>query len=228
MGAMNEAEEQRRAWGVQWDTGKPRREPSWPTTVAGSIPDLTIQAFVEVCMTFPCQTGLGWDNIHPRALARLPRSLLLQLVLCLLAAETIGQWPSLAGWVVIVLLPKPDGGRRPIGLIPCLPRVWSWARREIASKWEEYLYGGAGKGAEVAAWRQAARSELVAMSGKEYAQGLLDLVKAYERIPHWILLREAQWLGYPIWLLRLQEAPHCHPGQGALELRWTVLMSLHW
>ena len=27
MGAMCEAEEQRRAWGIQWDTGKPRQEP---------------------------------------------------------------------------------------------------------------------------------------------------------------------------------------------------------
>lgn len=32
----------------------------------------------------------------------------------------------------------------------------------------------------MAAWRQAARAELAAMSGKDYAQWLLDPVKVYE------------------------------------------------
>lgn len=137
--------------------------------------------------------------------------MLLQLVLCLLAAETSGQWPQLVGWVIVVLLPRIDGGWRPIGLILFLPRTWSRARRAIASKWEAqnsrgYLYGGAGTGAEVAAWRQAARAEMAAANSDHYAQGLVDLVKAYERIPHWVLLREAKRLGYPIWLLQLSVA----------------------
>lgn len=39
-------------------------------------------------------------------------------------------------WVIVVLLPNADGGRRPIGLIPVLPRIRSRARRAIAGKWE--------------------------------------------------------------------------------------------
>ena len=61
-------------------------------------------------------------------------------------------------------------------------------------------------GAEVAAWKQSARAELAIGDGKHFAQGLLDLVKAYERIPHWVLLREAIRHGYPIWLLQLSVA----------------------
>ena len=47
---------------------------------------------------------------------------------------------------------------------------------------------------------------MAATNGKEYTQGLMGLVKAYERIPHWILLREAIKQGYAIWLLKLSVA----------------------
>ena len=56
--------------------------------------------------------------------------------------------------MVIVLLPKPDGGFRPIGLLPLLPRVWMRSRgllirqRERASD-KPYLYAGQAKGAVV-------------------------------------------------------------------------------
>ena len=39
--------------------------------------------------------------------------------------------------MLIALLPKPDGGLRPIGLIPLLPRVWARARRDIVTEWEK-------------------------------------------------------------------------------------------
>lgn len=41
-----------------------------------------------------------------------------------------------------------------------------------------------------------------------YARGLLDLVKANERIPPWIQLREALMRGYPVWLLELSVATY--------------------
>ena len=74
----------------------------------------------------------------------------------MLAAELVGEWLDLVGWVLVVLLPKPDGGRPPIGLIPALPRIWSRMRREVVAEWERsntrsYIYWGAGMGAEVAA-----------------------------------------------------------------------------
>ena len=40
-------------------------------------------------------------------------------------------------------------------------------------------------------------------TGAKYAQVLLDLVKAFERIPCRVLQREAVPLGYPIRLIRL-------------------------
>ena len=70
------------------------------------------------------------------------------------------------------------------------------ARRRQAQDWERahprpYLYAGQGKGAEVAVWKQAARAELAGTASACYGQVLLDLVKAFERVPHHVLLREA-------------------------------------
>ena len=72
------------------------------------------------------------------------------------------------------------------------------------------MYAGKGMGAEVAVWKQAARAELAASLPYrvEYAQVLLDLVKAFDRIPHWLLLREAIALGFPLWYLRLALATY--------------------
>ena len=147
MGAQREADEQREAWGQQWATGQTRTEPCWPANLAATAPPITIKFFKEACLTFPPNTGLGWDGIHPRALTRLSDRLIHTLIMILLGAEMLGSWPELVGWVIVVLLPKPDGGRRPIGLIPLLPRVWSRARRNVAVAWEKsntrtYLYRG--------------------------------------------------------------------------------------
>ena len=70
-------------------------------------------------------------------------------------------------------------------------------RRIEAKAWEiscdrKFLYAGADRGATVAAWKQAARAEVAAAGGKQYGQTLLDLVKAFERIPFRVLLREAR------------------------------------
>ena len=68
------------------------------------------------------------------------------------------------------------------------------ARRDVARQWERttarpYLYAGEAKGATVAAWKQAARAELAIAADTDYAQVLLDLVKAFERIPYPLLAR---------------------------------------
>ena len=101
-------------------------------------------------------------------------------------------WPALVRYVLIVLLPKSDGGRRPIGLFPMVVRVWSRARMIVARAWESAnsrptIFGGAGMGAQRASWLAAFKAEAVARRGAAFAQSLLDLVKAFEQIPHRIL-----------------------------------------
>ena len=86
-------------------------------------------------------------------------------------------------------------------------------RRKIAAAWElvnprPYLYAGKAKGANVAPWMQGPTVELAAfaLAAVEYAQALLDLVKVFDRTPHWLLIREAIALGYPLRLLKLSMA----------------------
>ena len=73
-----------------------------------------------------------------------------------------------------------------------------------------YLYAGKKMGSTVAAWKQGFRAELAAESGHtvNYCEALLDLVKAFDYVPHWVLIREGLALGYPLWLLRLSIATY--------------------
>lgn len=89
------------------------------------------------------------------------------LINVLLRAERCGRWPNMVGVVIIVLLPRDDGGFRPIGLLPFITKLWMKARREDGVEWERqqarpYLFVGEHKGANIAAWKQPARAELAA------------------------------------------------------------------
>ena len=153
------------------------------------LPPLTISDLKNAAMTFPNNTGLGSDNVSPRALMRLPAEALAELVDLLHQAEKLGSWTNALALVMIVMLPKDDGGKRPIGLFPTLIRVWMRARAPIARKWEAKtarpeLFGGRGMGAQRAAWIASFGAEAAAAGGNDHAASLLDLVKAFEMIPH--------------------------------------------
>ena len=62
----------------------------------------------------------------------------------------------------------------------------------------------------VAAWKQAFRAESAATAAlrTEYAEALLDLIKAFDNVPYWLLVQEGRRLGYPLWLLRLSIATY--------------------
>ena len=73
------------------------------------------------------------------------------LLKVLVRCEASGKWPAVIELVIICLLPKPEGGFRPIGLLPALPRIWMRARRNATLQWERrndraYLYAGEGNG----------------------------------------------------------------------------------
>ena len=170
----------------------------------------------RAALTFPLQTGLGGDNIAPRAIGRLSDALLLWLCRILLAAEALGTWPAIWHLVLIVLIPKADGGRRPIGLFPTLIRIWMRARNEVARHWEARnalpcFYGGKGMGAQRAAWMSSYRAEAAAKDGMHFTQSLLDLIKAFERLPHHLIVQAARRLGYCLTTLRLSLASYRLP-----------------
>ena len=177
------------------------------------MPRLTGEQLRRAAATFPTATGLGCDNIAPRALGRLSNQALESLAEVLNLAEATGKWPEAFDLTLIVLLPKADGGLRPIGLFPTPIRLSMRARANIARDWEAHnqntaLYGGAGRGAQRAAWVAALDAETAALGKKQHAQALLDLVKAFEMIPHQKLIDAASGRGYPLRLLRLSLAAY--------------------
>ena len=167
-------------WGAQWAESEIYETLSWPDEANCPPSDLSVQKFREACLTFSADTGLGWDALHPRALCRCSDLTLALIITVLARAERTGNWPEAVQVIVIVLPPKSDGGFRPIGLIPWLPRIWMRARRDVATHWERthdrpYLYAGPAKGADVAAWKQAARAEHAVKCQLVYGIVLLDL-----------------------------------------------------
>ena len=164
-------------------------------------------------LSFPSGTGLGCDNTSPRAYARLSEETLDKLGLLMHACERAGLWAKIIHLIMIVLLAKPDGGRRPIGLFPTMIRVWMRARACVARAWESdnfrpQMYGGLGMSAQRAAWQAAFQAELAAKKLNSYAQALLDLVKAFEKVQHHIVKAAAKKHGYNLTILRLTFAAY--------------------
>ncbi len=202
-----DVEQEANSWASLWDEGKKYNAVVQP---GGTPPPeaLVVGTVIAAALRLPIHTGLGSDNSSPRAFTRLPRPTIEALCRLLMAVEVLGRWPQLLQLVLIALLPKPDGGRRPIGLFPTIIRLWMRSRSEIARRWEAANYrpgvfGGAGIGAQRAAWQTAFRAEKANLTNKSYAQSLLDLVKAFERIPHDKLIVAAKKHRYCLWILRL-------------------------
>ncbi len=138
-------------WAGHWDAAPTPAAPKWPTDLGPLPAPIVTDHLLAAAVTFPEETGLGWDSAHPRALLRLPRFMIDRLVLILMAAELIGHWPRSIALVLIALLPKADGGLRPIGLMPMIIRLWTRARRIVAHQWElrherPYFTLGRGRG----------------------------------------------------------------------------------
>ena len=66
-------------------------------------------------------------------------------------------------------------------------------------------------GAQRASWQAAFAAESAARSGNYFAQSLLDLVKAFEMIPHHLIIKAARKHGFSPWILRLSLAAYRLP-----------------
>ena len=121
----------------RWGTGKQRTEPNWPKELPPFPLGLPLQMLMAACKTFPQRDRPGVGRHPPPgpmpatgapALGHHFNHAWSRVV----AATGLRPWD---GWWWSSFQ-KPDGGRRPIGLLPLLPRVWSRVRRDVASTWE--------------------------------------------------------------------------------------------
>ena len=210
-------------WATWWKVGEAYDDPFENAEYKGQASDdfsklasLTASDIRRAARSFPIGTGVGVDNISPRAIDRLTEEALDSLVYILHACEKNGEWGRCNNLVLTVLLPKADGGVRPIGLLPTVTRIWMRARNDVARKWEAEnadpsLFGGKGMGAQKAAWLAAFRAELADGRNTEKVQTLLDMTKAFETIPHKKLVETARKYKYNLALLRLSLAAYRVP-----------------
>ena len=112
--AMQSVMHQADKWAGEWSVGKPYTHPSWPSTPNNDVEPVEVQDLITAAGTFPTEVGLGWDALHPRALLRLSGDAMHLLMMICRLCEQLGSWPLSIQFVIIVLLPKLDGGFRPI------------------------------------------------------------------------------------------------------------------
>ncbi len=80
LNAQQVADKEANVWAVEWGVGTDFPSVEWPADLGPLPPAFGLPSFRQALMTFPAATGLGWDDLHPRALLRLPDSLLLALI----------------------------------------------------------------------------------------------------------------------------------------------------
>ena len=109
----------------------------------------------------------------------------------------------------VVMLGKPDGGYRPIGIETAVLRLWGRLRRPAVRAWElakagrQYFYGCAGKSSVGSVWQQQLTAEYAAATGQQHAAILIDLEKCYELFRHADLIRRFLAGGLPASIARL-------------------------
>ena len=125
--------------------------------------------------------------------------------------------PSELEDLIICLIQKRAGGTRPIALISSCVRVLNrWMRRAYGETWRRnntrsYVHGS--KEGSVASMRckLAAAAEYARATNQSIVSVMLDLEKAFEKIPHDVLRAAAQAHGFSLailrWLLHLYRMP---------------------
>ena len=101
-----ETEHEADFWAELWDEKAAYNagcDPLGTSTLAPLLP----WALKQAALSFPAGTGLGADQIAPRAYARLSDHLLRAFCSILMAIELAGSWPQAVQLVIIVLLLPP-------------------------------------------------------------------------------------------------------------------------
>ena len=121
--------------------------------------------------------------------------------------ERLGLWPGAVRHAMLHLIPKREGGERPIGLVDGLCRLWELVRRPLmrawrADTWRKYDYGARGRQSTDAVWLQSLFDE-AAVEDQATITVLLDLAKAFESVPLSEAWSRGLSLGMPPAILRL-------------------------
>ena len=201
-----------KTWNELWGKLKHLEEMPWreirPDDEGDPLPRLGQVQLRVAARSFNITTSTGVDALAPAHYSWLSDALLDQLGLLFESIEACGRWPSQVRLAMVHLIPKASGGRRPIGLLASLVRLWERARKIEVEKWRsscrrEYNWMCRGKGSERSAWAQSIYDEAAVASGRTTASVMLDLVKAFEQVVLGQVWRCGAKLDFPKRLLTL-------------------------
>ena len=155
---------------------------------------------------FPEHTGIGGDHLHPRWFVHLSDVSLRRVASFFFKLETLGLIPSTL-WNELLMYDKLLGGFRPIGLLPSIIRLWEVCRKRALWDWERenrrsYNWAAPGNSSYTVVAHQRLAAEAMP-NGFFSALALLDLVKAYELVPHHRILDGAVAFNFPLVILRV-------------------------
>jgi hypothetical protein len=202
---------------IAWQTFEPLLRPS-------------IKDVRKAAGTFPLWTGLGIDGLHMRVMESASDETVEAFIDLMELAEELGDIPGAQDVIIMVFLGKPDGGKRAIGLMSFILRLWFRIRRPEHVAWEMShsrcsTVGVRGNTCEQANWDQCFTDEHALARGLASGSVLVDIRKCFEFVNHLALYREAAFQDYPWQLLRLEirafrSERRCRLGQTYSTARW--------
>ena len=209
---QEDAEQRAAPWHQLWLDGSSSEDLQWPRFEKKDLDELVMpdyDQFIVLARSFsPSRRGVGCCFFHPRHFAFLSKGGYEALVAIWRAMFWLGTPPHLLKMLIFVLIPKPAGGDRPIGLLPSLVRVLNrWLRRQYGEIWRKsnertYFFGTKHRSTLALSWRMSAAAEYAKVTKCESAAALLDLVKAFGHVRHDALRWLAEKYGFSSLLLR--------------------------
>jgi len=202
-------------WSKLWQATDAHQSPiPGPWTGAQLPPRLTAQQLRTAAKRFKPNTSAP-DGMSPRQFESLTEPALSALAMLLQAFEYGGDFAPTLRSMWTALLPKPQGGHRPIGLFRAIFRLWARARRPEVDKWAHtYAKDGVfsmapGRQATDAVWR--AQVKAAATRGTYSLELNWDIQKCFEHVQRPKLIEVATQLGFPAHILRISLASYAWP-----------------
>ena len=214
-------------WKGIWDSAATQLQPQdWRGYEAECLPRPTLQQVRKAALSFPRATGRGAEQLHPRHFALLSDDALDAWLDIMIQMEAQGILPRQLALLVLVFLPKGDGGHRPIGLFMAAQRLWGRLRRKEVIEWEAkcsraYFGGCAGASTEQVVWEQLLAKEYATAAGKCSAAVMIDLRKAFEYVRHSILVGRCRAVNFPMHIVRWCMLCYAAPRTLALDGNYT-------
>ena len=157
---------------------------------------------------FRISTSYGTDVVHPRQVGLLSCSLIWFMIEIILTMIKRGLTTEAVNLILVKLIPKVDGGERPIGLFSGFLRVLLKAlRRTIGQTWLQdkippHWYGVKGRPSSQAAWTRLIAARYAKATGAVAIGSLYDVTKAFDHLVWKAIHVAATELEFPMALLR--------------------------